>query len=55
MNLILQESDEKPWAIVLSPYAINVSKKHAGGGSMAGAQWLDKKVEVFTCLYYIIP
>lgn len=38
MNLILQESEDKTWAIVLSPYAINVSKKHAGGGSMAGAQ-----------------
>lgn len=50
MNLILQERDDKTWAIVLSPYAINVSKKHAGGGSMAGAQGLDKKAEVFTCL-----
>lgn len=47
MNLILQESDDKTWAIVLSPYAIK-RKKHAGGGSMAGAQWLGKKSEVFT-------
>lgn len=55
MNLILQERDDKTWDIVLSLYAINVSKKHAGGGSLAGAQWLGKKSEVFTCLYYIIP